>query len=259
MSETEPGPWAGPHFTAIVKLALKRELATFEGSTLVGVRVVTATPLRLSKGEIRDIIRLSGVHAPAARILVEVDPSTVEPGFHIHLEAQPAPPRPRVGPDATRAEHPLWTVGTVGPSMTLLDSGDPPAYEEPTVPPSDFFPTAATVVLALCFGSWRWTYPLVTSDTWIPLGRGLVSGGRRSTVRVPEFMSAIPRGTLLLIRHTDDATHLRRSAMRTEYVVSVDGRPLATGAQATLARSGAVEYGTTFMPERSTTLLYELT
>jgi hypothetical protein len=113
------------------------------------------------------------------------------------------------------------------------------------------------IVLTLTYGAWRGSYPLLSSHVWIPIGRGLVEGGRRSSVRLPDYMKAVPRGTLIELCHYAGDVRLRRSNNRKEYLVRVDGRPLSSGHPVTAAAAGSIAYGSG--SDASTELDYALT
>jgi len=111
------------------------------------------------------------------------------------------------------------------------------------------------VVLTIAYGDrLRWSYPLIAAPVWIPVGRGLVAGGTRSSIRVPDFATAVPRGSLLLLRHLPEATTLRRAAQRPEYTVRVDGQPVPPGGTVTAGGSGTIHYA--LAHGRSTALTY---
>src|SRR6185503_14746500 len=127
--------------------------------------------------------------------------------------------------DYARADYATAADATVGGADATVGGGatvSAGAYATASGGPA----VAGGLVLALSYGAWRWTYPLVAADVWIPLGRGLVANGRLATIRLPDFLVAVPRGALLVLRARPGGPELRRSPERAEYTVTVDGHRL---------------------------------
>lgn len=255
-SEPQPGAFSGPVFTALVLLALDRMLAAYRSDLAAApgvdptglptsVTVVTATPLRATRGEVRARVRHAELPNPYVKVSVQVDPALTDPGFRILIE----PPLPASWPGGGDGTVPApdgltrpVPGGWAGPDGTR-------PYRDPGGGARD------AVVFTLVYGPWRWVFPVAGSPTWLPLGRGL-GAGPRATLRVPDFVTAVPRGALLRFRYRDGAAHLHRSAERVEYVVHVDNRPMVPGASVPVRPTGAIGYS--LGAGASTTLRYEL-
>ncbi|MBN1174056.1 MAG: hypothetical protein JXA67_17925 [Micromonosporaceae bacterium] len=88
-----------------------------------------------------------------------------------------------------------------------------------------------------------WTYPLLSSPLWIPLGRGIWSRPGRQVHSLPDRARIVPRGPLIQLRCQGDEVDLRRSEHRIgEYLVSVDGQQLHCGHTARIEGDGTLSY-----------------
>jgi len=263
-SETQPGAWSGPVFTALVLLALDRMLAAYRSDLAAApgvdpaglptsVTVVTATPLRATRGEVRARVRHAELPNPYVKVSVQVDPGLTDPGFRILVE----PPLPASWPQGGDTAAVDGTVAAPDGRTRPVPGGFAgPDGTRPYSGPGPDRGARDAVVFTLLYGPWRWVFPVAGSPTWLPLGRGL-GAGPRATLRVPDFVTAVPRGALLRFRYRDGAAHLHRSHERTEYAVHVDGQPLAPGASVSVRPTGAIGYS--LGAGASTTLRYELT
>ncbi|GGK07209.1 hypothetical protein GCM10010123_41320 [Pilimelia anulata] len=153
---------------------------------------------------------------------------------------------PVTGPTAT---GPATATGT-GPATAPVagPDADTAPIRRPDATPPGRAPVAAparaaTVLLTLSYGDeLTWSYPLVATPTPVVVGRGPVAGGAVSSVRIPDYMSAVPRGPLLAVVHDGGEVRLGRTRARSEVLVTVDGVHLPPGRWRRLGPAGAIGY-----------------
>jgi hypothetical protein len=85
-------------------------------------------------------------------------------------------------------------------------------------------------------------YPLYPADRWLGIGRDVTSSEHRPALRLPRYLSAVPRGGLLEVRYWQGNAELRRSAQRPEYAVWVNERRLAPGLRVRIGATGLISY-----------------
>jgi hypothetical protein len=105
---------------------------------------------------------------------------------------------------------------------------------------------APALRLDLCYENLlHWAYDIPSRPHWVPLGRGVASTGAVVPLRLPNVAFAVPCGGLVEVRQIDGCTEWRRSRVRTEYSIEIDGSTLyptrqkAGNARGNLAYVGA--------------------
>jgi hypothetical protein len=208
---------ATPEFETQVLTAFSQKLLEYcdellrsrqtNGARLLIVSVVTAMPVPGLRARLDDhAARLLGRRLPGARLdqmFFAVDRAIAEPLYAIGVDERP-PPAPL------------------------------PADDDPS----------PVRLLTLSFGRpHRFVFQLEPSPAWLPFRRGAHAAGLQYEIALPDYLSAVPRGTLLHLRYRRGVVQLRRTAARPEYRVDVDDRELAPDGRAPLADRGRIGFG----------------
>lgn len=221
-SDSIPRP--GPDFEAAVLSAFRAttdwycqeaNATTGVGPRAIHVEVVVATVHPL--GKVRDRIREEAhqyvrgrLRRDRVRVEFDIDRSLAAPGYEIEIR----PPVRRFGP----AEDPR-------PGCRRRAGN-----------------AAGCLVFTLSCGGLEWTYRLYPVDRWTPIGRRAQAGPDGTVVRLPDSAVYVPRGGLLDLWYQPGQVWLRRSRLRAEYTVLVDGQVLLPHTDVELSSAGSIEY-----------------
>ncbi|GAB3853697.1 hypothetical protein ACFPIJ_61850 [Dactylosporangium cerinum] len=116
---------------------------------------------------------------------------------------------------------------------------------DPVPPPEDRPAEPAHPVLVLTLAYERdhqYVFHLVASADWLPIRRGPAAEDFRYEIPLPDYLNAVPRGTLLDLRYWQGLVELRRTSARPDYAVQVDGHWLAPGQQLRIGPRGRIAY-----------------
>jgi hypothetical protein len=181
------------------------------------VTVVAAPGLEETRAQIRTVARLTTEQElPEAHVEVVFALDTTLPPHGYRFEMAPPLPSPTTVPGGPRAV--------------------------PRRPPEQLGAAAGEVALVVGYGDrLQWTYPLFSTDAWIPLGR-LVTHRPGPVLPMPAYLTAVPRGPLLMVRYWRDTVALRRTRERPEYAVVVDGQRLWPWRAVAVLPAGSIHY-----------------
>jgi hypothetical protein len=246
----DPGPWSGPAFEAVVYQELQKELLDYcerarrdprvdPARMRVRVLVVTGSPLGRCQEQLRALAEQI-VEGELRRAVLEPVAFALErgigaPGYWFGIEPQ----LPGDVTDPGGGRHP-W----VRSDPWVPTGRDATAPWSPAAAGRDRrHPARAGTFLVVTFDrKVAYGYPLDPADEWIQIGRQVASGPGRPAIRLPDFLTVVPRGALLELRYQLDRLELRRSRERAEYDVWVDGARLPPGQVTDIGPAAGIRY-----------------
>jgi hypothetical protein len=253
--------WSGPQFETVVVKAFRDALLQYCGRAVLDPRVdpkqlriritvVTASP---QHGTLAQEVRTFAERTlrrdlPGTRLeslTFPLDSDIGEPGYRLDIQ----PPLPGYTTNPGSRQYPPAQPGPVRDTT-------PESWAAHTEHSGGAVESSSTALVVTFDVKLRFRFPLYTSETWLPLGRDLPDNLNSAALRIPNHVTAVPRGAIVEIRHRRGDVHLRRTHSRRDCVVFVDGLRLLPDDPVLLEPAGEVIF--VFGHALRSVLAYEL-